>query len=308
MYLGVDGGGTKTAFTVIDQTGRVLAEHKEKTCYYLEIGLDTARDILQQGVVTTMAKIGKGPEDVRFAFFGLPAYGEDSELLSTLDALPSSFLSPDSYRCDNDMVNGWAAAFDCQDGINIVSGTGSIAYGVKRGKTARCGGWGELFGDEGSGYWIGRELLMAFSKMSDGRMARGPLYEIMKTSLNIKHDLDISALVHNSWKGERSQIASVSTVLSEAAVASDTAALDIFDRAAKELALIVEGTKQALDYRPHEPITVSYSGGVFSAEQWLLPPFQQALNQYSSNYLIQKPAFSPAIGAARYARFLSAGK
>lgn len=305
IYLGVDGGGTKTAFALIDATGNVLAEHEETTCYYIEVGIDAAKETLRKGTETTLSKAGKTKKELGYAFFGLPAYGEDSALQNTLDELPSSFIPQGKYQCDNDMVNGWAAAFDCADGINIVSGTGSIAYGVRQNKAARGGGWGEIFSDEGSAYWVGREGLNAFSKMSDDRIAKGPLYKIFKTALSIEQDLDISALVHTTWKGERSKIAEVSTLVSQAALAGDQAAISIFERAGQELALIVEGTKRGLDFPEDEFINVSYSGGIFSTEQLIMAPFDKALRGYSTQYRLHKPSYSPVIGAARYARELS---
>lgn len=305
IYLGVDGGGTKTAFALIDQSGEVLAEHQEKTCYHILVGLDGARNVLQRGIQHTLAKANVEIKDLRFAFFGLPAYGEDTSLTQSINNIPSEFIPQDRYRCDNDMVNGWAAAFDCDDGINIVAGTGSIAYGTRRGKVTRCGGWGELFGDEGSAYWVGRRGLMTFSKMSDGRLEKGPLYTLMKSHLGIDNDLDVSGLVHSAWQADRTKIAELSTVVSRAANKNDVHALKIFQSAGQELALIVDATKQSLGYSNNEPVPVSYSGGVFNAEHLVLAPFISTLNTYSSLYTIQKPQFTPVIGAARYARKLS---
>ena len=74
------------------------------------------------------------------------------------------------------MVCGWAGALACQDGINIVASTGSIAYGEYRNRRGRAGGWGEMFGDEGSEYWVARQGLIAFARMSDLRSPKGPLY------------------------------------------------------------------------------------------------------------------------------------
>ncbi len=64
---------------------------------------------------------------------------------------------PGDICCGNDMVCGWAGSLACADGINVVAGTGSICYGEYQGRSARCGGWGELFSDEGSAYWIARQ-------------------------------------------------------------------------------------------------------------------------------------------------------
>ena len=73
-----------------------------------------------------------------------------------------------------------------EDGINIVAGTGSIGYGERRGKTARAGGWGEVFGDEGSAYWIAVQGLNVFTRMSDGRLPKGSLHAAFTASLRLE--------------------------------------------------------------------------------------------------------------------------
>ena len=305
MFLGVDGGGTKTAFVLLDSQGNILAEHEETTCYYLEVGVEGARQIIEKGVLETMSKAHKSVADLSYAFFGLPAYGEDSHLNDIMDNLPGNLLPKDKYQCDNDMVNGWAAAFGGGDGINIIAGTGSIAYGVKGNVTKRCGGWGELFSDEGSAYWIGCKGLNAFTRMSDGRIEKGPLYQIIKTTLDIEYDLDITALILGKWRGERSKVASISSLVSQAAEQGDAEALSILREAGQELANIVEATKQALHFDANEQIKVSFSGGAFRSKDLILEPFVDSLKHLSANYKIMAPSYSPVIGAALYACQLS---
>ena len=87
-----------------------------------------------------------------------------------------ALLDASRYRCGNDMICSWAGSLACADGISVIAGTGSMAYGEYAGRAARAGGWGELIGDEGSAYWIAREGMNLFSRMSDGRAPRGPLY------------------------------------------------------------------------------------------------------------------------------------
>lgn len=302
LFLGMDGGGTKTAFALLNQAGEIIAEHEEATCYHIDVGIDGAREILQKGVTATLKIAGKNLDDISYSFFGLPTYGEDSSLTETLDLLPNNILPLDKYDCDNDMVTAWAAGFGGEDGINVVSGTGSIAYGVRKKKKARCGGWGELFSDEGSAYWIGCRALTAFSKMSDGREAKTPLYDIVKSELAVKNDWDISALIHTEWKGRRGKVAQLSKLVSEAAAADDINALAIFCQAGEQLADIVEGTKQSLHFENNETIKLSYSGGVFSSGKLLLAPFEKALAKYSPHYSLEKPLHSPVIGAALYAQ------
>lgn len=308
MFLGVDGGGSKTAFALIDNQGKLVAEHLAPSCYYIETGLQATRDILHNGTMQVLANAGANLHDLQFAFFGLPAYGEDSRLLKQLDQIAAHFLPQARYCCDNDMVNGWAAAFGGEDGINLIAGTGSIAYGVRQRQAARCGGWGELFSDEGSAYWIAIQGLSAFSRMSDGRQPKTALYDLFKTHFDIRQDLDMSAVVLNQWQAKRSKIASLARVVYHAAQTDDIVARHIFIRAAQELALLIDSTRQKLAYSPGESVNVSCSGGVFSAREMIMSPLRQALGQYTQHYVVHTPKYSPAIGAAHYARKLAAGK
>lgn len=299
MYLGVDGGGTKTAFALIDADGRLLARHESGSAYYLETGLEQTAAMLNAGVSETLALAGVTPEAVSFAFFGLPAYGEDSLLHAALDALPGEMFAPERYRCGNDMVCSWAGSLACADGISVVAGTGSIAYGRYQSREARVGGWGELFSDEGSAYWIAREGLNLFSRMSDGRTARGPLHEIFRRSLDLGMDLDLCAEVYSRRKAERSQVAQLARLVQQAAAEGDEQALAIFGRAARELAEIVDAVRRQLQAPADVVVPVSYTGGVFNSESPVLAPFAQALAQ--GGFALRTPAFSPVIGAALYA-------
>jgi N-acetylglucosamine kinase-like BadF-type ATPase len=218
-----------------------------------------------------------------------------------LDASPQAVLPKDRYRCGNDMVCGWAGSLACRDGINVVAGTGSICYGEYRGRSARCGGWGELFSDEGSAYWIAREGLTLFSKMSDARLSKGQLHALLVERLQLRVDLDLSDLIFNHWNQERSRIAALSQWVKDAADAGDVAAQDVFTRAGSELAQMIDATRRTLGFDAAGSIDVSYSGGAFNAGAWLLDPLNAALQAASPRYRVMEPRFAPAIGAALYA-------
>jgi len=127
---------------------------------------------------------------------------------------------------------------------------GSICYGERHGAVARSGGWGELFSDEGSAYWIACRGLNVFSRMSDGRAVRGPLYEIVRQSVGIAEDLDLCAHVFTGLGGDRARIAKLCQWVTQAARAGDAAALDIVRQAAAELALMVDATGNIWDSPP----------------------------------------------------------
>jgi len=306
-YLGVDGGGTKTRFVLIDAGGRVLAETQRGTTYHPEVGLEGVREILGDGIATVTARADVRADGIAHAFFGLPAHGEDSRITPLLESMPADLLGHTRYACGNDMVCGWAGSLACADGINIVAGTGSIGYGQRNGREARAGGWGETFSDEGSAYWIAVQGLNAFSRMSDGRLPRGPLHALFREALGIEHDLDACARIHGEHAFSRGRIAQLSPVVAQAATRGDPVARDIFARAGEELARMAGALRDALRFEDGDTTSVSYSGGAFSAGEGelLCAPFAAALHSLSPAFELRKPRHAPHYGAALYAAKLA---
>ncbi|QGZ42325.1 N-acetylglucosamine kinase-like BadF-type ATPase [Pseudoduganella flava] len=301
MFLGVDGGGSKTAFALIDGAGNVLARHEEGGSYHVEMGIDGVAAVLARGCAAVFAAAGIGAGDVAWAFFGLPAYGEDRAADPALDALPYGVLGHRRYLCGNDMVCSWAGSLACADGISVIAGTGSMAYGELAGKCARAGGWGELFSDEGSAYWIARAGLALFSRMSDGRTPRGPLYELMRRTLGLHDDLDLCGLVYGEMKGERSRVAALAPMITEAAALGDTHAAAILTAAGVELADMVDAVRSGLGAAPDSALAVSYTGGLFGKHGPLRTAFADALTARAHPYRLAPPRLAPVLGAALYA-------
>lgn len=297
MFLGIDGGGTKTAFVLIDGDGRLLARHESTTSYYLEIGFDSLRALLRDGVQAVLRQAGVPASDVAHTFAGLPAHGEDSALLAPFDTLLADLLPRSTVG--NDMVCSWAGSLAGADGISLVAGTGSIAYGEWMGRGARCGGWGEVFGDEGSAHWLAREVLALFSRMADCRAEPGPLLGLVREHFKLAHDLDICAAINGS--AARSELAQVARLATAAAQAGDTQARQLLVRAGDELAALAAGVACNLGLTGIHAVPVSYSGGVFAAGELVLGPLQAALARRLPGAVLKKPRFGPELGAALYA-------
>jgi N-acetylglucosamine kinase-like BadF-type ATPase len=307
-YLGVDGGGSKTRFLLIDADGNVLASHTEGPAYHIEIGFPALEAMLAQGIEQTLQRARLAVADISFAFLGLPAYGEDRSVLAALDAAPAAALPRERYRCDNDMVCGWAGALAGADGINVVAGTGSIAYGEYAGRCARAGGWGELFGDEGSAHWLAREGLRLFSRMSDGRAPRGPLYARVRSHLSLENDLDVCAAIYGKSLAQRSRLAQLSQLVAEAADSGDEAARALFAQGATELAELVDAVRTQLAVPAEAELAVSYSGGLFQLHELVRTPLEAALGRRSRRgrrYRVLAARLPPDAGAALLAAKLS---
>jgi N-acetylglucosamine kinase-like BadF-type ATPase len=167
------------------------------------------------------------------------------------------------------------------------------------------GGWGELFSDEGSAYWIAREGLNLFSRMSDGRTPRGALYDTVRRHFDLQFDLDLCAAIYDQGQMQRSHLATLSMLIAQAATAGDAHASALFSRAAFELAQIVDAVHRQLEIPEHATVPVSYSGGMFQERDLLLARLQSKLTTDGGRYRVVAPRLPPAAGAALYAAKLS---
>jgi len=113
MFIGVDGGGTKTEMVVLDSEGVIKATHRTGGSSYLALGLEALGTLLAQGIETLLGKAGLRAADVEFAFFGLPAFGT----VRTIDAQPPGLrhvtkslrmagLANDDFAADNGFFSG----------------------------------------------------------------------------------------------------------------------------------------------------------------------------------------------------------
>jgi len=145
--------------------------------------------------------------------------------------------------------------------------------------------------------------LNVFTRMSDGRLPRGPLYAVFKEAFDLGADLDLCAKVMNAH--DRGSIAALSRLVARAAHDGDVSAIRIFNDAARELVVVVEAVRQALEFEPDEPVPLSYSGGVFNVGALILGPFQRHLEAQAGSYRLQAPIVMPSGGAAIYAARLA---
>lgn len=293
-WLGIDGGGTKTAFALYDEQLCQLDRHALPTCHYAQAGVDGMRRILEEGVAWA-----RGTGELGDAFgigFSICGYGENPAADAAVEAVARDIASGRPYTLVNDVEAAWAAGLDMADGIAIIAGTGSIALGVRAGRQVRCGGWDYEIGDEGSGGWMGREVLRAFTRQADGRDARGALYDLVRSELALANDFDIIAYAQEHIT-DRTRIAAISVLATRAAHAGDASAQAIFERAAREEADMVAAIVRELfadQIDTAAAIPVTYIGGTFQAGSLILKPLAVAL---PSCCRLVAPAHEPDLGA-----------
>ncbi|WP_291650985.1 BadF/BadG/BcrA/BcrD ATPase family protein [Clostridium sp.] len=301
-FLGIDGGGTKTCFTLINENGNVINRVIKGTCHPTQIGFNNLEKLLIEGLeeITNSSNISK--KEITKSYLGLAGYGIVKEIAEGIAEVVSRAFDGMDYILNNDVRVAIAGALAGEDGINVVAGTGSIALALKDEKVLRCGGWGYSIGDEASAYWIGKKSLTLFSKQSDGRVEKASLYEIFKKELDLKTDFEIVSYVNDKLKGDRGEIAKLAKLCSDAAEKGDEGAIAIFDEAAKEIAEMI---KTLLKNYNKDIVKVSYTGGVFRSGELILKPLREYLNGYNAELV--EPKLSPDLGACLLA-YMNSGK
>ncbi|MGL4677555.1 MAG: N-acetylglucosamine kinase [Brevinema sp.] len=294
-FLGIDGGGTKTAFCLTDMSGNKILQWETDSCYVSIVGEQAVHHIFQQ-FEKKIQEISLSYDDIVYTCVGMPGYTESPIWDKKSDEILDHIFK-DRYVCVNDSVVGWAGSLACRSGINLIAGTGAIAFGRnERGQTAICSGWGHILGDEGSAYWVGSKLLELFTKQSDFRIEKTPLYEIIKSHLNLKTDKELITIVYDQWQSERAKIADLSRLVPIALDQKDPLVMELLDHIAYEISLMVKGVMRQIDF---EQLMISYSGGVFRLGEILLRLLQKHLE--GNSYQLVSPILIPVYGAVLYA-------
>jgi N-acetylglucosamine kinase-like BadF-type ATPase len=293
LVLGIDGGGSKTACALMDLQGTILAHREGIGTSYRQYGMDAVINTICSLRDDCLADASASREQLCAVCAGLPGYGEhsqmDKEMLNRLQTIFPYFLLV------NDVYVGWAGSLALKSGINLVSGTGSIAFGMDTaGKSARSGGWCEYFGDEGSSYWLAIRGMQLFTKQSDYRVPRGPLYDIVKKEFSLDDDFEFITHMEKDYIPYRDKVASFHYLVAEAARQGDTAVIRLYDEAATELAQIVRSVREQIG-NPKDCKIVSYSGGTFRVGGFLLNPLRRQIEKM--DMFLEPPVYSPVIGA-----------
>lgn len=291
-YVGIDGGGTKTAICVASSDDFLLHYAKTGGSSWREHGVTK---VVQSFKETVHSIIGEDFTNIDGIAMGLSCHGESADGDCALEqAIHKAFVDIPVYFT-NDVEVGWAGSMALEPGINVVAGTGSIAFGKDiHGKTARSGGWSEFFSDEGSCYWVGRKVMELFSKQSDGRCPKDELYFTVRHEFGLKDDFSFIDLIHTEYTVYRERVASLQFLAEKAAMAGAPSAIALYGEAAQELVLLVSAVRNKLDFA-EKTWTVSYSGGLFKAGELVLPQFSKDIEKDGGK--LSKPQFEPVQGA-----------
>jgi N-acetylglucosamine kinase-like BadF-type ATPase len=182
-------------------------------------------------------------------------------------------------------------------GIVVIAGTGSIACARDpQGRVLRCGGWGAVFGDEGSGYGLARNAVRAALRAFDGRGPRTRLGEAITRALHLKSVIELAGR-----NASPEEIAALAPVVIKTARAGDAVARNLVDNAGRDLAELALALIPRLGPK-NESVRVVCAGGLFRASIALRRSFAQHVKEAAPGARISPLRREPVEGALALAR------
>ncbi len=294
--LGIDAGGTKTVCLLADERGIILSEGRGPGA-----NLHTAGELGLEKVLHEVMESALGDRMIPIDAMCVGMAGVDREdEARTVRAIMRRIGRRTRTIVVNDALIALVAGAAHAPGIVIIAGTGSIVYGRNAaGEAARAGGWGHMIGDEGSGYWIGREALASVMRAADGR---GPSTALTADILAHFGVDDVSRLPRIVYDREapRAAVAELGPLVQRVSDAGDGVAMRILERAADELVLAAASVASRLEMRGDE-FTFFLSGGAFRVVPRLVDDLQRRLVEVAPRSEVHRLDVEPAVGAVALA-------
>lgn len=294
--IGVDAGNTKTTLAILNQsTGKVRLVKGAAGGIHSNDLTTPVKNIVQ-----ALKRAHVTPAHIASMHIGMAGIDSD-ETLDDVFRLFNKHLPRVKFSISNDILIALRSGTEHLPAIALIAGTGTNCMGITdKGVTAHTAGVNYILGDEGGGYWIGRELLRAAVRGADGR---GKPTEITKLILKHFKITTTQQLVDDvfSLDDHKRDIAALAHLLTDELVQHDRVARDIANRAVDELVLNVTTVAKKLKLSKH-PCDLVVVGSIIHHHAYIQKKFRAAIRRQLPKAHILLPTCDPVIGALTMAQ------
>ncbi len=313
-FIGIDGGGSKTTCAVAGEAGDVLAAATSGPSNYHALGIDAAAAVMA-GVVEEAVRAVAVAGAVQVEIAGLclalagvarpedrDAWREAVRGLMVREQLPVRWrITAEEVVITHDAMAALVAGTGRRQGVVVIAGTGSIAFGRNAGgDERRASGWGYLLGDEGSGYWIALQGLRAVCRADDGRGPMTALTDALLRASGVTRPQELIRPMYGAWKPV--DVAALAPVVLRVAAGGDAVAGQIVDSAAAELADAAHAVLSGLGLgESANDAQVVIAGGLWD-DALMCARFTSMLSRTAPSARIIRPLTEPVGGALLLAR------
>ena len=299
LFLGIDGGGTKTNAAIMNEEGSVLTEGESGPSNPLRVGVETAVTNIIKATEDACDRGGLVITDISAATLGLAGVRR----MDLRQRVKDSFCKRLNIREATVMTDAEIALFGTtfgKPGLVVIAGTGSICLGRnEKGETSISGGWGPLAGDEGGGVGIAQAALHTVAKASDGRGQPTALSARAAEYFRASGPDNLIVAIY-SPQVDNSRIAGFARLVVETALEGDAAARDILNDAGHELGIAACAVIKKLGLE-HTKIPIGCVGSVFKAGRLLTKPMLDVIRKCAPAAHLTEPQMPPSHAAATMA-------
>jgi glucosamine kinase len=296
LVIGIDGGGSRTRAMLADEHGTAIGRSEGPASRVAPGSAEHSASVIEALVRDVLAGAALASLRPRAICVGVAGVGRGNERQALWQALHDRDLA-DEIIVHTDAAIALEDAFGDGSGVLLIGGTGSVAYG--RGPTgtfARCGGWGPVIGDEGSGAWIGRRALSIVTAASDGREPETALTGAVLTATEVA---DVPDLIPWAATAATAQIAALAPVVMSAAAAGDRRANALVTLAAEELMLHARALARELFVDERASFALALAGGLLGRGSLLRKRLEIRLKSGVPGAQLHAEEVVPVRGAVR---------
>ena len=296
LYLGVDGGGTKTSVALMNADQKVIAEGSGGPSNPLRVGVETAVANIAKAIDKACDNGDVSRGDIVAATLGLAGVRRKD----IRERVQESFVARFRVRKITVVTDADIALYGTtlgEAGLVVIAGTGSVCLGIDgNGGRAMSGGWGPIAGDEGGGRGIAGEALHAIAKASDGR---GPMTQLSERAAVYFRASNVDNLIGAIYAPnmDNSRIAGFAKFVVETAAEGDNIAIEIINAAGRELGTAAVAVIEKLELEKAQ-FPIGCVGSVFNAGELLTGPMNDLILATAPNASLAKPKMPPAHAAA----------
>ena len=296
LYLGVDGGGTKTTVALMNERGKVIATGEDGPSNPLRVGVETAVANIAAAINKACDEGNLSRDDIVAATLGLAGVRRRDMRERVRESFATRFrLRKIEVTTDADIALYGTTLGTA--GLVVIAGTGSICLGInEKGEKFIAGGWGPIAGDEGGGRGIAGEALHAVAKASDGR---GPKTKLSERAAEYFRASNVENLIGAIYapKMDNSRIAGFARLVVETALDGDKIAREIIADAGRELGTAAVAVLKKLGLQKQK-VLIGCVGGVFNAGKLLTKPMNEIIAKSAPKAFLTDPQMPPSHAAA----------
>lgn len=267
MKIGIDAGGTKTLGVLYDENANVLAT-------------------VQSGMGNVLVDYDKAYSNIIFCINELLSVSLNkvnviavggAGVSTLIDKLTEQLISycHTHVIVKTDVQMSHIATFKNKDGMLLISGTGSVLLSCQNGEFKQYGGWGHLLGDEGSAYWLAKQMILVYKDYLENKpipVGFDAYVPFLKEKLPTRQDV-----IHLVYRCSKDEVANLALLMTQLPDNAFTVYLQ--EQAAKHLAQLV------LDTQVKE-VTIAFEGSVLMKNKVIQELFLEQLKLHNINVTI----------------------